>query len=193
MSSIAVDSSAVKTHSLFHIADTFPYNLVPDIPIPLPHLGPLIPTAWESLLASHPDKLYTHTIVRYSARIGYTGPDQLILSANLPSANNSTDTLEKDILDQRSHNRLILVPDPKQLKRFISSPLGLVPKPSQINALRRIHHLSSPPSRSVNDYIPNEWGDNTPQQQREIAISKSRNIIRPKQKTNATNRPTTPP
>ena len=144
-----------------HIADTFPYKLVPDIPTPLSYPGSLVPSAWEKLLAPHPDKLYTHTItqiIKYGARIGYTGPDQLILSANLPSANSSTDTLEKDILDQRSHNRLALVADPKQLKRFISSPHGLVPKPGQTNAWRRIHHLSSPPGRSDNDYIPNEWG-----------------------------------
>ena len=164
MSLIAVDSSAVKTHSLLHIADTFPYKLVPDIPTPHPNPGPLVPVAWKRLLASHPDNLYTHTIVQiiqYGARIGYTGPDQFILSTNLPSANDSTDTLDKDISSQRFHNRLIPIPNPKQLKRFISSPLGLVPKPGQIDTWRRIHHLSSPPGKSVNDHIPNNWVHST--------------------------------
>ena len=144
-----------------HISDTFPYKLVPDIPIPHPNPGPPVPAAWERLLASHPDKIYTRTIVQiiqYGARIGYTGPDQFILSTNLPSANNSTDTLDKDISNQRTHNRLIQVPDPRQLERFICSLLGLVPKPGQTETWRRIHHLSSPPGRSVNDHIPNKWG-----------------------------------
>ena len=41
--------------------------------------------------------------------------------------------------------------------RFISSPLGLVPK-MENNTWRRIHHLSFPPGKSVNDHIPPEWG-----------------------------------
>ena len=40
--------------------------------------------------------------------------------------------------------------------RFISSPLGLAPKPN--GGWRRIHHLSHPAGRSVNDYIPQQWG-----------------------------------
>ena len=61
---------------------------------------PLIPEAWERLLSAHPDRLYVHTIIqiiRHGARVGYTGPDQLILSPNLPSANDSVETLDKDL------------------------------------------------------------------------------------------------
>lgn len=41
-------------------------------------------------------------------------------------------------------------------KNFISSPLGLVPKPD--GGWRRIHHLSFPKGLSVNCHIPEEWG-----------------------------------
>ena len=148
----------MKTTSLLHIADTFPYQLLPDSPTPLPHPGPLIPTAWEHLLSDHPDRFYAHTIVqiiRHGARIGYTGPDQIMLSPNLPSANDSVETLSKDLQEQKTHHRLI--PIPKLGDRFISSPLGLIPK-AETNTWRRIHHLSFPPGRSVNDHIPAEWG-----------------------------------
>ena len=49
------------------------------------------------------------------------------------------------------------IPDPGN--RFISSPLGLVLKGSTTgNQWQRIHHLSFPPGKSVNDNIPPEWG-----------------------------------
>ena len=53
-SSIAVVSSAVKTKSLLHIADTFPHKLVPDVLTPLPRPGPPVPAAWGRLLSPHP-------------------------------------------------------------------------------------------------------------------------------------------
>ena len=93
-------------------------------------------------------------IIRHGARIGHTGPKQLIISPNLPSANDSFETLEKDLQEQKAHHRLMPVPTPGE--RFICSPLRLVPKST--NAWRRIHHLSFPPGRSVNDYIPPDWG-----------------------------------
>ena len=40
--------------------------------------------------------------------------------------------------------------------KFISSPLGLVPKSN--GTWRRVHHLSHPEGSSVNDFIPQEWG-----------------------------------
>ena len=161
---VSINSSVIKTTSLLHIADTFPYKLLSDIPATLFHPGPLIPVAWGRLLATHPDRLYAHTITQiilHGARIGYTGPNQLIFSPNLSSANDSIETLDKDLEEQRTHHRLMPVPTPG--KRFISLlvPAGFVPKTGsdgQINAWRRIHHLSFPPGRSVNDHIPPSWG-----------------------------------
>ena len=121
---ILVNSAVVKTTSLLHIADTFPYKLLPDTPTTLFHPGPLISEAWERLLATHPDRCYAHIIVqiiRHGARIGYTGPDQLIFSPNLPSANDSVETLDRDLQEQRAHHRLMPVPTPGE--RFICSLL----------------------------------------------------------------------
>lgn len=94
-----MDSSSVKAQSLLHVSDIFSYKPVPDLPIPNPHPGPLVPAARERLLASHPDKLYACTvlqIVQYGARIGYTEPDQLIPGTNLPSGKYSRDSLDKE-------------------------------------------------------------------------------------------------
>ena len=153
-----VSGSFVKAISLLHIADTFPYYLRSDAPTALFHPGPLIPAAWERLLPKHPDRLYAYTIVqiiRNGVRIDYTGPDQLILRPNLPSAKDSIETLNKDLQD---HHRLMPVATPLPGDRFISSPLGIVPKVSQTDAWRRICHLSFPPGGSVNDHTPPSWG-----------------------------------
>ena len=42
-------------------------------------------------------------IIRHGARICHTGPDQLILSPNLPFANQSVEPLNRDLLDQKAH------------------------------------------------------------------------------------------
>ena len=77
---------------------------------------------------------------------------------NLPSANDSMDTLNRDLQGQKNHRRIMLVPTPQPGDRFISSPLGLIAKGGQTNTWRRIHHLSFPRGRSVNDHIPPDWG-----------------------------------
>lgn len=62
--------------------------------------------------------------------------------------------LSKDLEEQITHNRvtkLDVIPE-----HFISSPLGLEPKPN--GKWRRIHHLSHPRGRSVNSHIPIEYG-----------------------------------
>ena len=108
---------------MLHISDTFPYKLLSDAPTALFHPGPLIPAAWERLLDAHPDRLYAHTIVqiiRNGVRIGYTGPDQLILSPNLPSANDSIEALNKDLQDQKAHNPLWFERLVGNVSRFVS-------------------------------------------------------------------------
>jgi hypothetical protein len=134
-----------------------PYPLANTSASPLTHPGPLDPAAWSQWLINHPDRRYAKTladIITYGARIGYTGPSQTILSRNLASANESPQTLSADIHAQFRKGQLgkLATLPPK----FISSPLGLVPKSD--GAWRRIHHLSHPQGNSVNDHIPPEWG-----------------------------------
>lgn len=94
-------------------------------------------------------------IIRFGAKIGYTGPKQRIMSQNLPTADSAPDVLAKDLETQLKYDcvtRMIDVPE-----FFISLPLGLKPK-STPGTWRRIHHLSHPRGRSVNCHIAKEHG-----------------------------------
>lgn len=86
----------------------------------------MIAEAWQVQLT---DRVYVQTllyIIEYGAKIGYRGPDQLILSENLSSADEAPETLQADLNQQYQCDRLTEVHQIPE--RFISSPLGLVPK-----------------------------------------------------------------
>lgn len=88
-------------------------------------------------------------ILRFGASIGYEGPQSTIISHNLSSA-----LLDPAGIDQKLTQDLLsgrVIPA-TQLSPYISSPVGLVLK--QNGDFRRIHHLSFPRGRSVNDFIP---------------------------------------
>lgn len=93
-----------------HISESFSHNVVDKLePI---QQGPLLLEGWKLHLADHPNKPYTQTIfdiITYRAKIGYTGPDQLILSKNLASAEEAPKVLTKDLEHQIAHNQLINV------------------------------------------------------------------------------------
>jgi hypothetical protein len=111
-------------------------------------------------LQDHPDPAYAQTltdIIRFGAKIGYTGPRQCLLSCNLSSTNDEPDLLDADISHQFGVGKLGRFDQPPAA--FISSPLGLVPKSD--GTLRRIHHLSHPAGLSINDHIPPEYGSLT--------------------------------
>ena len=92
-------------------------------------------------------------IIKYSAKIGYTSPDQFIIGENLSSAMEAPEIITKDPENQVAKNRMIKLDILSS--KFISSPLGLVPKSKR--GWRRIHHLSYPKEHFVNDYIPQKW------------------------------------
>ena len=77
-----------------------------------------------------------------------------MLSKNLLSADEDpatiTTQLQKDLVLQRVSLHSSASP-------FCSSPLGLVPKGD--GGWRRIHHLSYPHGDSVNDWIPESYGN----------------------------------
>lgn len=145
--------------SLSSIAKSFPYPLV-DYTAPLVKPGPLIAAGWETALKDHPDKQYRAVIldiIKFGAKIGYTGPKQRILSENLPTANDAPGLIAKDLQTQIEHGRVTQV-DYGNLPEFlISSPLGLVPKATK-GKWRRIHHLSHPRGKSVNCHILEDYG-----------------------------------
>ncbi len=124
--------------------------------VPLAHRGPLNASAWQTQLAEHPDRIYVQTllfIIEHEAKIGYRGPDQLILSENLPSTNEASDTLQADLTQQVRCDRLTLIHHVPH--RFIFSSLRLVSKGN--GRWRRIHHLSYSKGRSVNCFILENW------------------------------------
>lgn len=92
--------------------------------------------------------LYLYNILIYGALVGYEGPETLIISKNLSSALLDPITINTKLRDDLDLGRVEIVTGDRP---FICSPLGLVPKPG---GWRRIHHLSHPPSHSVNHHIP---------------------------------------
>ena len=106
---------------------------------------------WRAALTHYPSNLgdILADIITYGALLGYTGPDVLILSDNLSSAYDAPEVLDNQLDKDLCLGRVCTV---LPIQPFISSPLGLVPKSD--NTLRRIHHLSFPSGRSVNDHIP---------------------------------------
>ncbi|KAF8253296.1 hypothetical protein K440DRAFT_642268 [Wilcoxina mikolae CBS 423.85] len=93
-------------------------------------------------------------VIFFGALIGYTGPLQFILGTNLPSALNNPAAITNDVLKRATAGqilRLTTLPD-----RFIACSIGLAPKPEGTG--RRIHHVLSPSSHSVNVHILQTWG-----------------------------------
>ena len=135
------------------ISESFPYPVTNPADPPLSKPGPLIIEGWKTWLEKHPDGTYRETIlsiITRGAKIGYCGPKQKIISSNLLSATNDSDTLTADLENQVVADRLTEVSDIEDY--FISSPLSLAPKSN--GKWHWIHHLSYPCGRLVNCYIP---------------------------------------
>lgn len=123
--------------------------------------GPLNASAWKELLSEYPDQSVVDAVVgiiRYGARIGYEGVRAGVqVYANHRSADSQPDFLERDLLDQLSHQRLNEHGRRGNLpKFFVSCPIGLRDKSN--GKKRRIHDLSFPSGKSVNDHINQDWG-----------------------------------
>jgi Reverse transcriptase (RNA-dependent DNA polymerase) len=118
---------------------------------PLQHSpSPLHLLAWERMLVNYPGDLpqLISGILRNGTQLGYKGPAQFILSKNLISADLDDHTIQDKLAADLKAGRVVVAsPSPP----YICSPLGLVPKHDK--GWRRIHHLSHPPGRSVNDHI----------------------------------------
>ena len=108
-------------------------------PILLGSPSPLRREAWRRLLLSYPGNLplLLDGILTFGARLGYEGPEQFILSRNLP-----IELPDHDVLDKKAAADLaagLIAPiTPKH--PCMVSPLGVVPKGD--GGRRRIHPLS---------------------------------------------------
>ena len=84
-------------------------------------------------------------ILQNGAQVGYDGPAQFILSKNLVSAGLDNHTIQDKLAaDMKAGQVVVVSPSPPYI-------CGLVPKHDK--GWCRIHHLSHPPGRSVNDHI----------------------------------------
>ncbi len=96
-------------------------------------------------------------IVCFEAELGYEGPSNaFILSNNLASALKDPAIVEKKLRDNLASGRVMQVQE-LLTPPFIYLPLGLVPK--QDESWRKIHHLSHPQRKSVNQYVPDGAGE----------------------------------
>lgn len=80
-------------------------------------------------MAQHPDHIYREAIISIilrKAKIGYYGPKNKIISANLALATDDPNTLTADLKHQIAADRLTEITNVGD--HFICAPLGLVPK-----------------------------------------------------------------
>ena len=113
-------------------------------------------------LKHYPDQQFPQMlagIATYGARLGYEGTlTAKIRLRNHKSTSEQPDVLRDGIQDDLRLNRTIEVHPLPDV--YYISPLGLVPKKSKGKNVgwRRIHDLSAPIGRSVNDGIPKHYG-----------------------------------
>ena len=113
-------------------------------------------------LKRYPDQTFPQNLVgiaKYGARLGYEGPSNVRLSLkNHLSVLTQPEVVDKDIKGdiELDRNQIFDQLPPT----YYISPLGLVPKKKSgvITGWRRIHDLSAPRGRSVNDGIPKHYG-----------------------------------
>ncbi len=142
--------------SLISISKFFSYQLMKIDEVSLARRDSLDASAWQTQLVKHSDRRYVQTllfIIEHEAKIEYRGLNQLILSKNLFSINEASDTLQIDLTQQVRCDRLIKIQHVSH--RFIFSSLRLVSKKN--DRWRWIHHLLYSKEKSVNYFILENW------------------------------------
>jgi hypothetical protein len=118
----------------------------------------LKPDRWELLLKHYPDPEFPKIIsgiARYGARVGYEGPVVRIRRRNHASILRIPSEISLDIAKEIEASRTHSLP-----QFYYISPLGAVEKRlnGAFNGWRRIHDLSCPRGKSVNDGIKEHFG-----------------------------------
>jgi hypothetical protein len=119
--------------------------------------SPFKAEVWEQLLSdyNHSNLRWQITkILQHGYRIGYKGPEQLILSKNLKICSINPALISSKIVEDLQLGRLEYT---EPVGPLIVSPLGLVPKHD--GGIHRIHYLSYPDDMSVNAHIAEELGE----------------------------------
>ena len=119
---------------------------------------PLIASAWQHALRTHPDRQFVDYILGGIGKGVHIGVDRATRlrpaqCGNLPSVHSLPTLVAQHIREEGAAGRL-LGPLPPLLTRGCQvSPIGLIPKPHQPGKWRLIVDLSSPHGFSVNDAI----------------------------------------
>ena len=145
----------------WHRPNTNPaFPIYTPLPIKNRPRSTLIPHRWHELLRGYPDPTFIQNIVgiaTHGARIGYEGPPLQLLADNHPSALHISEELSQNIAEELHLGRIRAVHDLPL--NYACSPLGAAPKKQNgvITGWRRIHDLSFPHGKSVNDGIPEHY------------------------------------
>ncbi len=142
--------------SLILILKFFSYQLMKIDEISLTRRDSLDASAWQTQLIEHFDCRYVQTllfIIEHEAKIEYQDLNQLILSKNLLSTNEASNTLQINLMQQVHCDRLIEIQHVSH--RFIFSSLRLVSKEN--DRWHWIHYLSYLKEKSVNCFILKNW------------------------------------
>ena len=158
-----ISASQIKVHNPVCRPNTYPsfITFTPSFGHNVP--STLKPEHWHSLLKDYPDPQFSNIIAgiaKYGARVGYEGPFIRIRGQNHPSVLRIPSEISQNIAAEISMGRVKEI-KPNDLPHFYCiSPLGAVQK--KTNGLptgwRRIHDLSYPIGKSVNDGIPEPYG-----------------------------------
>ena len=120
--------------------------------------SPLVASAWEEELSSHPDKCFVEFIlqgIQRGFRIGFDRRKWLVPATSNLSVNNPqtvTEYLSKEV----ALGRMWTILAGKWPKGLQTSPLGLIPKKNRPGKWHLIVDLSSPENKSVNSGINQE-------------------------------------
>ena len=124
---------------------------------PLPFLSPT-PIKLDTLaqeLQYYPNLSFTNELLssfKFGFKIGYTGPNFSHKADDLKSAETHPHIIAGHILSELREKRVAGPFVQPPLEKFRTSPIGVVPKKDS-GKFRTITDLSSPPGRSINDYI----------------------------------------
>ena len=121
----------------------------------------LKPDRWQSLLKHYPDPEFPNIIagiLRYGARVGYEGPRVRIRGHNHPSVLRIPTKITQNIATEMAAVRVHQIDTLPQF--YYTSPLRAIQKRlnGTFSGWRRIHDLSFPHGKSVNDGIQEGYG-----------------------------------
>ena len=123
---------------------------------------PLIPSTWEALLTSHPNRQLVQFFmsgISQGFRIGFKQPKKTLKSAkrNLGCALDHPETVTKYLADEIALDRVAGPYKMSAIPQAHISRFGVIPKSHQPNIWHLIIDLSHPAERSINDGIPKDF------------------------------------